>query len=82
MQSESQCQKLKIEFPWEQVPLGGGFFVPTLNPERTIEQAYRSATERHIFHIKPFVCIVNGQLGVYFQRQRLSFSSQIRSEHP
>jgi hypothetical protein len=72
MQSESQSQKSRtdIAFPWEHVPLGGGFFVPTLNPQRTIEKAHRAAMTARVFHFKSIPCIINGKLGVYFQRLR------------
>jgi len=72
MQSESQCQKSKTEFPfpWEHVPPGGGFFVPTLNPQRTIEKAHRAAIDARVFRFTATVCIIQQKLGVYFQRWR------------
>jgi hypothetical protein len=59
--------------------MGGGFFVPTLNPQQTVEEVFRSATEQHVFYVKHTVCIINGMLGVYFQRQRQSYPWQKQS---
>ena len=77
MQSKSQCQKSKTDFafPWEHIPPGGGFFIPTLNPQRTIEKAARAAIKTRAFNTRHVVCIVNGQFGVYFRRLKTPSAS-------
>lgn len=59
----------KIHYPWQETPKGGGFFVPTLDVERTLEHAAFSALHfRRGF--KSTVGVKGGMYGVLIVRTR------------
>jgi hypothetical protein len=62
-------RKIKVHYPWDKTPAGGGFFVPTLNLKQTKEDGLRAA----VFHKvkgKAQFGVKEGCLGVWFSRLR------------
>jgi hypothetical protein len=58
---------VKEHYPWETTPPKGSFFVPSLKLGETREKGLKAAVYHHIRGIAEFA-IVNGKLGVLFQR--------------
>jgi hypothetical protein len=58
----------KIRYPWKKTSVGSGFFVPTLDPEKTIEEGLRAAVR---YRIRPIATygIKDGLIGVWFFRR-------------
>jgi hypothetical protein len=57
---------LIIRYPWSQLSRGQGFFVPSLDPEKTKEEGLRAAVYVRRFDAKARVGVLNGRLGVLF----------------
>ena len=66
-----------IQYPWTRLKKGEGFFVPSLDLEKTKELGLR-ASVRHRIKANAHFGIKDGRLGVWFTRDfpRLSYSSQ------
>jgi len=62
-------KQLKILFPWTDLRPTEGFFVPTLDPEKTKELGLRAAVP-HRIRAAATPCIKDGLLGVWFCRLR------------
>ena len=58
----------KIRYPWKKTSVERGFFVPTLNPEKTIEEGLRASVR---YRIRPIATygIKDGLIGVWFFRR-------------
>lgn len=62
---------LSIKYPWLQLERGQGFFVPSLDTEKTREEGLRAAVTARRFDAKAHIGVINGQLGVLFVRGQL-----------
>jgi hypothetical protein len=60
--------RVTINWPWERVEPGGGFFVPCLDLER-VREGLRASIP-HDFPAKATFAIKDGLLGVWFYRPR------------
>jgi len=71
---------MAIQYPWTLLKKGEGFFIPSLNLEKTKELGLR-ASVRHRIKASAQFGIKDGRLGVWFIRDfpRLSYSSQTDS---
>jgi len=58
---------LKITYPWADVPVGGGFFVPTLKAEEVRREGLVAAIHAGV-PAKAETGIYNNQYGVMFRR--------------
>jgi hypothetical protein len=58
-----------VHYPWNETPIGGGFFVPTLTPDKTKTDGLRAAIYNNCRGVA-LTGIKNGMLGVYFKRKR------------
>lgn len=56
---------MKINYPWERLKHGEGFFVPAIDTEKTRELGLRAAVGQRL-RIKAVPCIKDGLLGVWF----------------
>lgn len=65
----SSRQVPKIHYPWADTPKGGGFFVPTLDTELTIEHGEKSSLHFR-YTIKTVLGVLDGKYGVLFIRRR------------
>ncbi len=63
--------KLAVRYPWSRLERGQGFFVPSLDTEKTREEGLRAAVSARRFDAKAYVGVVNGRLGVLFVRGQL-----------
>lgn len=61
----TSSKRLKYNFPWQDLPPYGGFFIPTLNPEKVRTMGLKEGVRLRIVG-KGTPCIYNGQLGVLF----------------
>ena len=61
-------KNLQINYPWQQLNRGQGFFVPCLNTEAVRLDGLRDALRYRIFNAKAEVVIKDGRLGVWFHR--------------
>lgn len=57
-----------MKYPWDTMPKGSGFFVPSLDPYRTMREGVTDAL-RHRGRFKAQVVVLSGMLGVLFVRQ-------------
>ena len=60
-------RKIKVHYPWNKTPVGGGFFVPTLNLEQTREDGLRAAVFYKMKGKSVFI-VKDTRLGVWFTR--------------
>lgn len=69
-----------MRFPWEKTKVGVGFFVPTLNVEKTRKQGLQAAYTLR-FRDTPHaeIGVYKGRLGVMFYRGYLSLEKRERS---
>ena len=61
-------KKTKIKYPWDKVEIGGGFFIPTLNPDVTIRKATAAAMRQDV-RISFRVGVYRNYYGVMFRRE-------------
>ncbi len=61
-------KKLQINYPWQQLKKGQGFFVPCLDTEAVKTDGLRAALRYRLFYPKAVICIKGGRLGVWFHR--------------
>jgi hypothetical protein len=59
---------LKINYPWDKVKRGQGFFVPCLDPVATREEGLKRAVFLRVFDAQAKEGIHGGLTGVYFFR--------------
>jgi hypothetical protein len=59
---------LKINYPWEKVKKGQGFFVPCLDTAATREEGLKRAVFLRVFDAQAKEGIQEGFTGVYFFR--------------
>lgn len=60
-------RSFRVHYPWQKTPVGGGFFVPSLNLELVRENGLRAAVH-HKIKAKAQYGIVGGRIGVLFTR--------------
>lgn len=58
-------RKIRVHYPWEKTPAGGGFFVPTLQLKQVREDGLRAAVH-HKVRGKAQFGVKDGRLGVWF----------------
>lgn len=61
----NSSKKLKINYPWLQLPPKGGFFVPTLNFAKTREEGLKEGL-RYRIRGKAEPAIKDGKIGLWF----------------
>lgn len=59
----------KIRFPWTETPVGGGFFIPTLTPDR-LEREAKEAAARLKIRGRCYEGIFEGKYGLICERLR------------
>ena len=59
---------LKINYPWDKVKRGQGFFIPCLDPVATREEGLKRAVFLRVFDAQAKEGIYGGLTGVYFFR--------------
>lgn len=59
---------MKIQYPWKKISIGRGFFVPTLSPDKVVEDGLKAAVR---YRIRPIATygIKDGLIGVWFLRR-------------
>jgi len=62
-------RKIKVHYPWLEVPAHGGFFVPTLKFEEVRVNGLKAALY-HRVQAKAEIGRKNGKIGVWFTRLR------------
>lgn len=67
-----RTKKLKIKYPWSDLPPYGGFFVPTLNFAKTREEGLKEALRYRIRGKATFV-VMDGKIGVLFTVNALRY---------
>lgn len=58
---------LRAHYPWDKVPVGGSFFVPTLAPFKTKEAGLKAALHHRVL-AKATFGLKDGKHGVLFTR--------------
>lgn len=61
------ARKIKVHYPWNKTPVGGGFFVPTLALDQTREDGLRAAVFYKMKGRAEYV-VKDKRLGVWFTR--------------
>lgn len=56
---------MKINYPWDKLKRGEGFFVPAIDTEKARELGLRAAVGQRL-RIKAVPCIKDGLIGVWF----------------
>jgi hypothetical protein len=59
---------LKIQYPWEKVEKGYGFFVPCVDPVAVREDGLKRAVFMRILDARATIGIRNKLMGVWFYR--------------
>lgn len=61
-------KRLSIQYPWQRVEKGQGFFVPCLDVEAVQEDGLKAALKHRLFDARAYPAIKEGRLGVWFYR--------------
>lgn len=59
---------LHLDYPWQHLNKGQGFFVPCLDTETIKTDGLRQALRHRLFDAKAKVGVKGGKLGVWFYR--------------
>lgn len=59
---------LQVNYPWATLSRGEGFFVPSLDVEKTKAEGLGKALGYHLFDARADVGIKDGLIGVWFFR--------------
>jgi hypothetical protein len=62
-------KKLRVQWPWDRVGNGQGFFIPCLDPKPLMVEGLKQALHHRIFNAGASIGVRDGLVGVIFYRQ-------------
>ena len=65
----AQMKSFSIQFPWQRVEKGQGFFVPCLDVQAVREKGLQAALKHRRFDARAYPAIRGGLIGVWFYRK-------------